>query len=105
MANQTYFQVKQLCGRNKRIITCEFKSPTDRHGARVVIKDRHFGDKIVIPFDHTFNTESEVAVAHLLSIGFEVVAVNTTALGADESIIIINNWDSEQRITTKRSTK
>tara|TARA_R100001163_G_C5043352_1_gene181077 strand:- start:770 stop:919 length:150 start_codon:yes stop_codon:yes gene_type:complete len=46
-----------------------------------------------------FNTEAEVAVAHLLSIGFKVVGVNTTALGPDEAIIIIENWDSEQRIT------
>ena len=101
MPNQTYYQVKNLCGSNKRILTCKYKSPTDRRGSRVVIKDRHFKDNISIPFDNMFNTEAEVAVAHLLSIGFKVVGVNTTALGPDESIIIIENWDSEQRITTK----
>jgi hypothetical protein len=101
MQNQTYYQVKNLCGSNKRILTCKYKGATNNSGSRVIIKDRHFKDSISIPFDHMYNTEAEVAVAHLLSIGFKVVGINSTAIGLDEYIIIIENWDSEQRITTK----
>ena len=95
-----YKKVRTICGINTRVITCKYLGPTNIQGSRIKLYDRHFAQSVTIPYNYEFSNAVEGAVSYLLSLGFVVVGMNSTAI-KKEYIIIINSWDCEQRITNE----
>mgnify|MGYP003112171996 FL=1 len=96
--DSTYKKVRTICGVNTRVITCKYLGPTNTQGSRIKLYDRHFKEAVVVSYNYEFSNAVEGAVYYLLACGFDVIGMNSTAI-KEEYIIIINNWDCEQRIT------
>ena len=95
-----YKKVRTICGVNTRVITCKYLGPTNNQGSRIKLYDRHFKQSVTISYNYEFSNAVEGAVDYLLKLGFDVIGMNSSAV-KDEYIIIINNWDCEQRITNE----
>lgn len=60
---------------NLHIITVKYLGPTNFRGGRVKITSQRFGQSVIIPFDHALNNIEDMASAHLVGLGFNIVGL------------------------------
>ena len=84
-----YRKVKSIG--NVRVFSFKYLGPTNHRGSRIKITDKWFGKSKTIPWDYTFNSSYEGAIAYLIDQGFDVASMNS-----EEQIIIINGWTSQE---------
>ena len=61
------------------------------HNNRVKITDKWFKKTKTIPYDYTYDSAAETAVAYLMEQGFDVAGRNS-----EEQIIVINGWTTQE---------
>jgi|3_EtaG_2_1085321.scaffolds.fasta_scaffold56273_1 hypothetical protein len=86
---EQYRKVKSIG--NVRVFSYKYLGPTNHRGSRIKITDKWFGKSKTIPWDYTFNSSYEGAIAYLIDQGFDVASMNS-----EEQIIIINGWTSQE---------
>lgn len=74
-----------------RTFMVSYQAPTEHQGARVRIKDLSEGTRIFIPFNYELNTITEMAKAHLKSIGIPIVAEALTHKSGWDSYLLLSN--------------
>ena len=60
--------------KNLHALEIKFYAPTNYSGARVGIISKRFNQRIIISFDYSFNTITEMAINYLTKNGFNIVA-------------------------------
>ena len=60
--------------KNLHALEIKFYAPTNNSGARVGIISKRFNQRIIISFDYSFNTITEMAINYLTKNGFNIVA-------------------------------
>jgi hypothetical protein len=58
---------------NFHLLKIKFLSPTNRRDARIRITSERFRQSIVIAWDNSSNSMTEIASNHLQKMGFEIV--------------------------------
>jgi hypothetical protein len=82
---QTYRAIE-----NVRIFEAVFLGPTNVSGARVKINDYRFNESKTIPYAYKSNSEGEVAMEYLNTLGIKIVAKGETQKG---TILFTKNFE------------
>jgi hypothetical protein len=76
---------------NLHLFEIKYFGPTDTKGSRIRITSKRFKQSIIISWDYSANSDTEIAANHLKKLGFEIIGQSNCTT---ENYLISNTFQS-----------
>ena len=76
---------------NLHLFKIKYLGPTNFKGSRIRITSERFQQSIIISWDYTANSSTEIAANHLTKLGFDIIGQSE---GKTENYLVSNTFQS-----------